>query len=129
MNKKGWIRIVEAVIAVLLIATVLLTVYSRQASKTQNEEIISTISAILDGIVNDNRLRQDVLNYKAENINSFVRERLPAVLDFTVKICDVNDVCGPDVYRKEVFADERIVSSTLQEYDATKLKLFVWEKS
>lgn len=128
MNEKGWIRIVEAFMAVLLVAGVMLAVYSKQAITAENEEIIKTMSAILDEVVNDNQLRTDILSNTTINVEAFVKERIPSVMDFKVRICEINAICGLDVYHENTYARERIVSSILQKYDAKKLKLFLWEK-
>lgn len=128
MNKKGWVRIVEAFIAILLVAGVLLLVYSKQVVRDKDEEIIKIMDGILSEIVNNNHLRQDVMNNNTKNITNFVEGRLPGFLNFTVRICNIDDICGLESYKADTYAREKIVSSTLQEYNATKLKLFVWEK-
>jgi len=126
-GKKAWLRIVEAFIAVLLIAAFLLTLYSTKAKKT-DEEIGKLQDAILNGVVQNNQLRIDILINKDTGVASFVKERLPSGLDFQVKICDVGDICSLDEYIPEVYAKERIISSTLHDYKPRKLKLFVWKK-
>jgi len=57
------------------------------------------------------------------------KKQIPADLNFTARICNIDDICGLDSYRKEVYAKERIISSTLKEYSPKKIRLFVWEKS
>lgn len=126
-GKRGWIRIVEAFIAVLLMAAFLLTLYSTKAKKT-DDEIGKLQDAILDGVVQNNLLRIEVLNNKDTGVTSFVKERLPSGLDFKVRICDVGNICSLDNYIPEVYVKERIVSSTLDSYKPRKLKLFVWKK-
>jgi hypothetical protein len=125
-NKRGWIRIVEAFIAVTLITAVLLSIYVKQPAP-KNNDIEKIMDATLDEIVNNNHLRQDVLNNQLGNINLFVDERMPSVVNYTLKICPLNDVCNLDEYHDNMFAKERIVSSTLEEYSPMKIKLFVWE--
>ena len=126
-SKRGWIRIVEAFIAIMLIMAVLMSIYSKQPEKRSND-IDKMMSSILDEIVNENSLRQDIIGNKTEDINLFVSERIPRILNFTVRICKVEDICSLDVYHENVYAQERILSSTIQTYNVTKLKLFVWEE-
>lgn len=125
-GKRGWIRIVEAFIAILLMAAFLLTLYSTKAKKTDSE-IGKLQDAILDGVVQNNLLRIDILNGKDAGVISFAKERMPSGLNFTVKICGVGDICSLDKYVAEVYVKERIVSSTLYDYKPRKLKLFVWK--
>jgi len=126
-NKKGWIRIVEAFIAVTLILAVMISIYVKKPANTNTEELEKIMDASLNEAVNDNQLRQEILNNEIENITRFMDERIPNVMNFTIRICEISDICNLDVYRAEVIAKERMVSSTLTEYNPKKLKLFVWE--
>jgi hypothetical protein len=128
-NKRGWIRIVEAFIAVLLVMIVMLSIYSRPAATNRSDEIQKMISAILDEASNDNQLRQEVLDGNSAGVTTFVSERLPNIMNFTVKICEVEDICNLPDYKENVYADERIISATVKTYNPKKLKLFVWECS
>jgi len=128
MNKNGWIKIVEAFIAIILIAAVMLTIYTRQPARSMNEEIIKIEDSVLNEISQNEVLRQDVLDNNEASISLFIQSKIPANLNFTAKICEVNDICGLDVYKKEVYAREKIISSTLTEYSPKKVRLFMWEK-
>ena len=128
MNKKGWMKIVEAFIAILLVSAILLTVYVRQPKNVVNEEIANIEDSVLNEIAGNALFRQDILDDKTEDIMAFLDSRIPGNLNYTIKICAIEDICGLDVYQKEVYAKERIISSTLTEYSPKKIKLFVWEK-
>jgi len=128
-NKKGWIKIVEAFMAIIILASVMLTIYAKQPTRTMNQEVIKIEDSILNEISQNEILRQNVLDGNEASINLFVQSKIPANLNFTARICGVDDICGLDVYRKEVYARERIVSSTLTEYSPKKVRLFAWEKS
>ena len=130
-NKKGWIKIVEAFMAIIILSAVMLTIYAKQPTRTMNQEIIKIEDSILNEISQNTMLRQKVLDNDASSItvlNSFIQAKIPANLNFTARICSVDDICGLDVYRKEVYARERIISSTLMKYSPKKLRLFMWEK-
>ena len=133
-NKKAWLRIVEAFIAILLIAGVLSFIFINKVQKPGREEAIKqTQRIILDEIENDNNLRMAVLSADNDTIKSTISTRLPNYLNFTIKNCEVNEVCGlpnlAETYTKnEIFADEVIISANLTQFTPRKLKLFVWEK-
>lgn len=128
-NKKGWIKIVEAFMAVIILASVMLTIYAKQPTRTMNQEIIKIEDSILNEISQNEVLRQNVLDENEISITLFIQSKIPVNLNFTARICQIDDICGLDVYRKEVYARERIISSTLKEFAPKKLRLFVWEKS
>jgi len=127
MNKKGWIRIVEAFIAVILILIVLLSIRSMQKTSGNNDNLEKVIDAILDEIANNNNLRQNVLSGNLNSLNEFVADRIPNILEFKIQICGIEDICNLPEYKPEVYARERIISSTLSEYNPKKIKIFVWE--
>jgi hypothetical protein len=104
-----------------------LTIYSRQHAGN-SVEVLKIQDAVLDEIANNEALRTNILANESANVNIFIEERMPSVLDFKVMICNLEEICNLPEYRQEVSARERIISSTLQEYSPKKIKLFVWEK-
>jgi len=138
-NKKAWLRIVEAFLAVLIITSVLLTVIVNQPRESQSEEIHNMQRLILQQIALDDSLRADVLigeETNIKNIKDFVNGMKPALWNFEIEICKIEDACGMTVFPeeavgKEIYAEEILISSTPEKYDSDsikKLKLFVWIK-
>lgn len=156
MNKKGWLRIAEAFLAILIIAGVIVVILTGKAGNNSSKEdaIYNLQKTILNELSNNQELREVVLNAEdlggssgvgvkdgrinrvyEENepnylaIREFVSARIQAIFDFEVQICiDINDVCGPEEYKEEMYSNEIVVSSTLETYAPRKLKLFIWEK-
>ena len=135
-NKKAWLRIVEAFLAVLIITSVLLTVIVNQPRESQSEEIHNMQRLILQQIALDDSLRADVLIGVKTNIEKFVNGMKPALWNSEIEICEIEDACGMTVFPeeavgKEIYAEEILISSTPEKYDSDsikKLKLFVWIK-
>jgi len=135
-NKKAWLRIVEAFLAVLIITSVLLTVIVNQPRESQSEEIHNMQRLILQQIALDDSLRADVLSGVKTNIEKFVNGMKPALWNSEIEICEIEDACGMTVFPeeavgKEIYAEEILISSTPEKYDSDsikKLKLFVWIK-
>lgn len=134
-NKKAWIRIVEAFIAIIMIASVLTIIIVKKTTKTsRKEEMRNLLKRVLEEIANNASLREKVLGNEAQDIidlNKFAKSRIPGYLNYIVKVCPIDDVCGISEYfgeGVEVYADKRVISSTLYEYDPKKVKLFIWEK-
>ncbi len=140
-GKKGYIRIVEAFIAIILIASVLVFLYVNNVQKPNSEEAIHKLErAILEEISSNSSLRDAVLNghYSlvdddAKNnrtlINNAIIKYINNDFNFSFKICDLNEICGMEDYiEQEVFSDEISVSSNLEDYSPKIIRLFIWEK-
>jgi len=132
-NKKAWLRIVEAFLAVLIITGVLLTIVVKQPQQNRNSEIHNMQRLILNQISLNDTLRAEILNNQKSGTESFISEIKPVYWNYTIEICNVKDVCGMSNYPssevgKEIYAEEMIISSTLEEYNPKKLKLFIWTK-
>ncbi len=130
--KRGWLKIAEAVIAIMLVTSVLLLAHSRTKERPDISDYVYDLqSKILSDISSDKVLRESVLGYNGgeipSNITEFVRINLPTNFNFSVAICDVGKPCRVDVVEKNVYVEETIISSTLQQYAPKKVKLYVWE--
>lgn len=152
MNKRGWIHILEATIAVMIVAGVMVTVYSNQPTRegvVASEFIYSLQDEILSSITLNEELRLNVLRIVDDSYGDFyydildgiIAAEIPGYLGYLFRVCNLSseeDVCNmpSDVFRatldKDVFVEEDIVSSELGDgsdpiYSPKKLRLFVWE--
>jgi len=129
-NKKAWLRIVEAVIAILIVTSALIIVATRTPKQDSAESIQELQRNILEQISSKEELRAEILQNKTTNTSLFVKGVLPAYYNFTIKICEVNEqICSMPYYiPKDVYANEILISSTLEEFKPKRLKLFVWKK-
>lgn len=141
IGKGGFLRILEAFIAVTIIAGVLSFIYVNQVQKpNQNESMHQLLRIVLEDIQNDETLRGAVLggDYKdssqeASNNRKLIKDEIgkiiPEELEFDIKICDLNEICTLDnLIKKEIFSDAISVSSTLKEYNPKVIRIFIWEK-
>ncbi len=153
MEKKGWIRIVEAFIAIMLITSTLLIVINNNSirnknvsSKTYEAELL-----ILREIEIDDNLRKDILSANLteiyplkeslpiswiefdnpvlglQNVKKRIINRIPNYLECEAKICRPDKICPLDKdIKKEVYAKSIIIAATLTQYGPRQLKLFCW---
>lgn len=133
MNNKGWIRIVEAVIAILMILGFVLVAMSKDFEKTDiSEAVYEKQRFILEVIANNESLREDIIGSgNFANTNNYISKNIPSTWDFVINICGVNMVCnGGTPQDKEVYASETIISSTLGSFPgkSQKLMFFIWKK-
>jgi len=98
-NKRGWLRIVEAVLAILMLAGVLLVFYDSGQSLDNSESYISdlAINLLSDVSVNES-LRQSVLDENLTAIENVVDEGLPSYLNFSVVVCNLSGSAGSEGY-------------------------------
>ncbi len=141
-NKKAWIRIIEAFVAILLIMAVLLIVFNKGyiGKKDMSAEIYKVEISILREVQLNNALRNDILSienppikwedFEAEGLNDLknkIISRLPNYLDCEAKICAINETCVLDkVFDKDVYAQSVSITAGLTEYNPRQLKLFCW---
>lgn len=138
VNKKGWLRIIEAVVGIMIIASVLLSAYTRTSKQ---EDISAGIYLLEEKILNELAVnyRNDILtidldfNNKMEMMNNSVRENLTADFDFELRICYLTDNSGDTAscqmqgnVNGNVYVRERIIGANLEQYSPKKIKLFLW---
>jgi len=135
-SKKAWIKIFEAVIAVLLITSVLLVVLGTgvvendgETLKIYNEEI-----SILREIQLDNALREEILNANPPvgldalpGVEEKILDRTPDYLSCKAMVCAMDDDCILDGYSgKEVYVQSVVITVNIQSesFNPRQLKLF-----
>jgi low affinity Fe/Cu permease len=137
VNKRGWIRIVEASLAIMIVLGVLLVLNARTKTIT-TIDLSEKISPLLEEIASNETLREEIVGVEQSNIagveaeiKNFLSKRInnPS-LDYSIRVCMMDDVFCPlsPLPEGEVYAGERIVSSTLREINPRRLKVFIWVK-
>lgn len=129
-NKKAWLRIVEATIGILIVASVLFVMVSRAPKQDNLENMRKMQRFILTEVSSNETLRAEILQGQKTSTEAFIAGVKPAYWDFTTRVCEVDEVCGMPFYVSgEVYADEILIAANLTDYAPKKLKLFVWMKS
>jgi len=135
VNKRGWLRIMEATVAITIFASVLLVVYSQQISIVDKSEPIEILQEkILSEIEMNNNLRSLVLNDDEYKINNYFTYYFPDYLDYYIRICDLTEDVAPcklhdysAIYDKEIYVKNTIISGNLTHYEPKFVNVFVWE--
>jgi len=139
-SKKAWIKIFEAVIAVLLITSVLLIVIGEGSIKKNEDslKIYETEISILREIQLDNLLREDILDIESlpvgwddfdSNGLAEVKEKIisktPDYLDCKAMVCEMIADCILDGDSgKAVYVQSIAITASLEKYNPRQLKLF-----
>jgi hypothetical protein len=127
VNKRGFLRIAEAGIAVLIVLSAILINFSDIRTQS-NPDFSENARDLLNEIANNEHMRTEIINNQnyTVSVTKFIEENLPGFLDFELRACDVGSACGQSSYVGEVYSAERIISSDLNNLDPVKLRLFLW---
>lgn len=143
MNKKGIARILEATIAILIIAGVVLTLAANKKVSSQ-QDLSTLLPPYLEEIAKNMQLREQIIFTNISNetqvnatevaMENFIKQRIiNPNYNFKIKICAINDVCGLTQYPKNIngdlYAADRVVSATLESMDSKKIKIYLWRIS
>jgi len=137
VNKRGWLRIVEASIAVLLIIGAILIVSKSKAGQ-DNEELNEDIISALDNIAENFSVRAYILAYNTEELENSsgniqlinkINESLysqfggakPKIL---FKICSINVPCSIKT-NNEAFSYQRIISTNSESLIFSPKKIII----
>ena len=146
VNKRGWLRIVEAFVSILIVFGTVMTI-SMTNRESADGSLCATLTPLLEEIAQKENLRIAVLNNDVTSINTFLQERIknPSIQP-EVKICKAcieGVACTPEenlcthsqsgIDYDEICAGERVISdsATIGEagrvYEPQKLKIFLFK--
>jgi hypothetical protein len=135
-TKRGWIRILEATISIMIISSVFIMLYTKQPQPDYSGEIEAIHEQIIMDIYSQKNLRLNVLNDNIDALNNFARTKIPPHLNFSIAICQLSEPCNlnPEIYKsiydKEIFVEETIISAEIGQDSASinpkKIRLFIW---
>ena len=135
VNKKGYIKTLEAVIAIILIATVSFILISQHVERPLEPPLIvqDAMSFINKKIEFDESLRSDVIRVRLETkekIESIINENKPKNYDFTCLICSNSNICFPVAtpLEKNIYVSDVFISSSEKKQDPKIVRIWFWEK-
>ncbi len=138
-EKKGWLIVVEAFVAVILVAGVLITVIeSRSKTNDIPENVYRNQIEIINGIKASESLRSSVLGISSgnlpvsyndslfpANIKSSIEGKKPAYLNCEAKICAIDQDCVPsNSSAMEVYVVQSAIFANSSLYNPRKIALF-----
>jgi hypothetical protein len=131
VNRSGFIRIVELLVAVTLVSTVLILAYKQNLAPQETQDFSEVARDILDEVSARENLRVEVINNRLSvsnmvNTRNFINDSLPDYISFELRSCPSTNACGQLSYVGDVFSAERIISASKDKFDPIKLRLFLW---
>lgn len=128
-DKKAWLKVMEAVIAILIIIGAVVFIMAGSAPKKDISSIAyEKEKYILDLISKNYSLRSDILNNNNLNVNNTIIKMIPLSWDFETRICGIDDLCEGlrTPIDREIYASEIVVTSVNTKYEPKKIRMFVW---
>jgi hypothetical protein len=140
-NKKGWIKIVEAFVSVLLLMGILLIVIGNENIKKNDGTIVrEKENEILNEIAINQTLRSEVLNQQSLPINSndesfslilneYLNNSLSDRMHCLLSICLNGDEClGYINIEENTYVEQSLITTNMNTYSPRILKIFCYVK-
>lgn len=146
VGKRGWIRIVEAFVSILILLGVILFVVDRGSFNTSEDsaEVYDMEISVLREIELNDQLRSEAILidetklsnpmdvYSPDfpvNIKKKVLERVPEYLNCTANICLLRQVCPLNQFvEADVYAQSVAITANITNYNPRQVKMFCWFK-
>ena len=130
--RKGWVRIVEAGLGVMIIFGALL-LFSLGEKHSDKEDPSSFLSNILQEAAKNNTLREKIIRNSADaeaELEKFVEMRLnKKTFIYSVRICEPYGECKlTESASGDVYSAEYIISSSQSLFQPKLIKIFLWRK-
>lgn len=136
-TKRGWLRIMEATVAITILAGVLITIYSMNRSSIDLSESVYTFQdKFLRDVENSYNYRQWVLNNKTNELKDLASSYFPSYLDYFVIVCNLTGEVTPckldsetflEVKDKNLYVSQTIIATDIENYSPKILKIYNWE--
>ena len=131
VNKHGFIRIVEVMVAITLILGVLIVVYKNRSSEQRTSDLTEIARDALREVSSKENLRNEIVvaqtnTAQMTNTITFINNSIPDYILFELRSCDISSACGQSNYRGNVYSAERVISADTNNFDPIKLRLVLW---
>lgn len=142
-NKRGWIRVLEVFIALLMITSVSLVAINREyKSKSDvSANVLEIENSILRNIQLDDNSREYILNLNdaidlplelekfSADLRTKIYSEVPSYLECDAKICADGKACEiVTASEKDVYVQSVILVADRENFNPTILKLGCWRK-
>ena len=134
LNKKGYIKTVEAFIAIIIILIVVFFILpERPKQEFETPPIVESAQNFILNELTYNETARDcvITNRLCENsivFTSIIESNIPAGYNYTAKICDTTTCVVPTPIDKDVYVSDIIISSTLEEQKPKIVRLWIWSR-
>lgn len=124
---KGLMKILEAVIAILMILTIVVIYFGGKESFPEFSSINNGIRAFyaLKVLDQSNKLRSDVVSNNTRNIENNLKPLMPGEISFQVFVCQTD--CGkPAVQTENMISVNYLISGDIDSFKPRQIVLYMW---
>lgn len=133
MNKKAYMRTVEAVIAIIILIIFIFTVIQRPPKS--EHKIPLNVQEAQNAIIKEATLNNSIRNCIITNplchnsiiMQNLFQENIPVIYNYTFKICE-ETTCLANTPFKTVYVADVFISSTYEDKKPKILRFWIWEK-
>ena len=134
-NKRGWIKIVEAFVAILLLVSILVIFITSKSTHSNEDKIFYEKERLILTQIQINETLRNLVISSNPPINSteinFPQEvfnvtlnHFPQTVDCLMKICSSNSTCNLDIDSKnQIYVQERIIVGNSSTYSPKTISL------
>ena len=146
MNKRGWLKVIESFIAILLVMAIVLVVINNKdiSGDDASSTFYNTEKSILKEIQLNSTLRGEIIDTPEgteldgvdfpQQTKSKIETKTPSQINCTAKICSPSDICLLTdekitllgIKEKNVYVESVMITSTFDTFSPRVLKLFCW---
>lgn len=132
VNRKGYIKTLEAVIAIILIAVISYTLIAQHVETPPEPplDLQGAMKFINEKIEFDENLRKKIVRGQSpvDDIASIINESKPQNYDFTCAICPGN-ICFIDTpLEKSIYVSDVFIASSEEKQDPQIVRIWFWKK-
>jgi len=141
INKKGWIKIIEAFMAIVLLLGFLMVLLVQINKNNQNNSLVEDNNLkILKGIETNQSLKSSALSTSIpsnsnetsgfpDDLKNYLGNSTFSGQNCLLYICEVEGECNlnNEIKEKEVYSSEVLIFSNLTYYSPRKLKVFCYD--
>ncbi len=138
MDKRGFLKIVEATVAVIIIL-VALVFLSAQRDIPERRDIGREVPPLMDELARNLTFREKIAEREDEEVlENQLKLALEAKIknpafEISVKICNLTEVCFLEPYpntEQDIYSSERVISGSIknESVEPKKVKVFMWRK-
>lgn len=128
-KKRGWTRVIEVFVAVMLLMGVLTVILQQQEIESENrfKEIYEKQHSVTKEIQMNQSMRSSIISGQiTKEINSTIEKRLKE-MECKPKICTMDQECQiQNNIEEEIYAQTTKIYSNTTHYKPKKIKIFCW---
>ena len=126
VNKKAYMKTIEALIAVLMLIGFLIYILPSETTKQTTTELEVLMDSTLDTIMYNSTYRTCSINRDQTCLEEFLNTKMDYRYNYTIQICNDTICDSPYLPDKNIYVEDRIITSNYEYKNTTLVRLFTW---